>query len=131
MQGYTHLIEVEGVPHRISRADSGIVRAPGPAMVVGLGVKAGDYVAAGDRMAVLESMKMELAVTAPFSGTVRQVLVMVNAQVGAGAPLVHVDPARNGSADAEGPPRDVRGDLAAQVEGRSAGVQDPRDSERA
>ncbi len=29
-----------------------------------------------------------------------------------------------------GPPRDVRGDLAAQVAGRSAGVQDPGDSER-
>jgi acetyl/propionyl-CoA carboxylase alpha subunit/acetyl-CoA carboxylase carboxyltransferase component len=102
VQGYTHLVEVDGVPHRISRADSGIVRAPGPAMVVGLSVKGGDYVAAGDRLAVLESMKMELAVTAPFSGTVRQVLVMANAQVGAGAPLVHVDPAREGGADAEG-----------------------------
>ncbi len=102
VQGFTHLVEVDGVPHRISRADAGIVRAPGPAMVVSLSVKGGDFVAAGDRLAVLESMKMELAVTAPFSGTVRQVLVMANAQVGAGAPLVHVDPARDGDADAEG-----------------------------
>ncbi len=102
VEGYTHLVEVDGVSHRISRADAGIVRAPGPAMVVGLSVKAGEHVAAGDRLAVLESMKMELAVTAPFSGTVRQVLVMANAQVGAGAPLVHVDPARDGDADAEG-----------------------------
>ena len=98
VQGYTHLVEVDGVPHRISRADAGIVRAPGPAMVIGLGVKAGDYVTAGERLAVLESMKMELAVTAPFSGTVRQVMVTVNAQVGAGAPLVHVDAAREGDA---------------------------------
>ena len=36
---------------------------------------------------MLESMKMELAITAPFSGTVRQVMVMANAQVGAGTPL--------------------------------------------
>ena len=59
VQGYTHLVEVDGVPHRISRADAGIVRAPGPAIVVGVSVKAGDHVAAGDRLAVLESMKME------------------------------------------------------------------------
>jgi acetyl/propionyl-CoA carboxylase alpha subunit/acetyl-CoA carboxylase carboxyltransferase component len=102
VQGFTHLVEVDGVPHRISRADAGIVRAAGPAIVVAVGVKAGEFVAAGDRLAVLESMKMELAVTAPFSGVVRQVLVMPNAQVPAGAPLVHVDAARSGDGDAEG-----------------------------
>ncbi len=91
VQGDTHLVEVDGIPHRISRADAGIVRAPGPAIVVGVNVRAGERVAAGDRLAVLESMKMELAVTAPFSGTVRQVMVMANAQVGAGTPLLHVD----------------------------------------
>jgi acetyl/propionyl-CoA carboxylase alpha subunit/acetyl-CoA carboxylase carboxyltransferase component len=91
VQGSTHLVEVDGIPHRISRADAGLVRAPGPAIVVSVNAKAGDRVAAGDRLAVLESMKMELAVTAPFSGTVRQVLVMPNAQVGATTPLVHVD----------------------------------------
>src|SRR5450756_900930 len=90
------------VPHRISRADAGIVRAPGPAMVVGVNVKAGDHVSAGDRLAVLESMKMELAVTAPFSGTIRHVMVMANAQVGAGTPLLHVDAARDESGDEEG-----------------------------
>jgi acetyl/propionyl-CoA carboxylase alpha subunit/acetyl-CoA carboxylase carboxyltransferase component len=99
VQGYTHLVEVDGIPHRISRADAGIVRAPGPAMVVSVSVKPGDRVAAGDRMAVLESMKMELAVTAPFSGTVRQVLVMANAQVGATTPLVHVDAAGEDAGD--------------------------------
>jgi len=102
VQGYTHLVEVDGIPHRISRADAGIVRAPGPAMVVGINVKVGDHVAAGDRLAVLEAMKMELAVTAPFSGTVRQVMVMANAQVGAGTPLLHVDAARDRGGDPEG-----------------------------
>jgi acetyl/propionyl-CoA carboxylase alpha subunit/acetyl-CoA carboxylase carboxyltransferase component len=101
VQGYTHLVEVDGVPHRISRTDAGIVRAPGPAIVVGVAVRAGDHVTAGERLAVLESMKMEMAVTAPFSGTVRQVMAMANAQVGAGTPLLHVDADRD-SADAEG-----------------------------
>ncbi len=93
VQGYTHLVEVDGIPHRISRADAGLVRAPGPAIVVAVIVKPGDRVSAGDRLAVLESMKMEMAVIAPFSGVVRQVLVMANAQVGATTPLVHVDAA--------------------------------------
>ncbi|MBP1636210.1 MAG: Methylcrotonyl-CoA carboxylase biotin-containing subunit protein, partial [Acidobacteria bacterium] len=91
VEGDTHLVEVEGIPHRISRADAGLVRAPGPAVVVTVPVRQGDRVAAGDRLAVLESMKMELTVSAPFAGIVRQVLVLPNAQVGAGAPLVHVE----------------------------------------
>ena len=91
VQGYTHLVEVDGVPHRISRADAGLVRAPGPAVVVALAVKPGDHVTAGQRLIVLESMKMETTVAAPFSGVVRQVHVMANGQVGAGAPLVQVD----------------------------------------
>jgi acetyl/propionyl-CoA carboxylase alpha subunit/acetyl-CoA carboxylase carboxyltransferase component len=102
VQGDTHLVEVDGVPHRISRADAGIVRAPGPAIVVSVNVKPGSHVFAGDRMAVLESMKMEMAVTAPFSGVVRQVMVMANAQVGAGSPLVHVDATTEPGVDAEG-----------------------------
>ena len=88
-------------------------------------VKAGDYVAAGDRLAVLESMKMELAVTAPFSGTVRQVLVMANAQVGAGAPLRSRRSGAGRRRRRRGTPGDVRGDLAAQGAAGSAGVAGP------
>jgi acetyl/propionyl-CoA carboxylase alpha subunit/acetyl-CoA carboxylase carboxyltransferase component len=102
VQGYTHLVEVDGVPHRISRADAGIVRAPGPAIVVAVSVKAGDHVAAGERLAVLESMKMEMVVAAPFSGTVRQVMVMANGQVGAGTPILHVDADSDAATGAEG-----------------------------
>ncbi len=91
VDGDSHLVEVDGIPHRISRADAGLVRAPGPAVVVAVTVRPGDRVAAGERLAVLESMKMEMAVPAPFAGIVRQVLVLPNAQVGAGAPLVHVE----------------------------------------
>ena len=54
--------------------------------------RAGDEVAAGDVVAVLESMKMELSLTAPFAGRVRQVLVAPNVQVGAHAPLLRLDP---------------------------------------
>ena len=42
-------------------------------------------VEAGQTIVVLESMKMETAVRAPFAGRVREVLAVVNAQVDAGA----------------------------------------------
>ena len=103
MSGYTLLIEVEGIPHAISRADEGVVRAGSPAVVVSLHVDPGDEVAAGDRLVMVEAMKMETAVSAPFAGTVRQVFVLPNSQVGPGTPLVHLDAAADGRARRAGP----------------------------
>ena len=90
-QGSRHLVEVDGVPHRFSRADAGIVRAEAPAVVVSLAVKPGDEVKAGDALAVLEAMKMETTVVAPFAGRVRGLLVTANMQVAPGTPLVQLD----------------------------------------
>ncbi|HNV04157.1 MAG TPA: carboxyl transferase domain-containing protein [Vicinamibacterales bacterium] len=120
--GYTLLIEVEGVPHAIFRADEGIVRASSPAVVVSVHVQPGDEVAAGERLAVLEAMKMETAVAAPFAGTVRQVFVLPNSQVGAGAPLVHLDAARDERGRRAGPRVvfDGRSHAAARPGGRQA-----------
>ena len=86
-----HLVEVDGVGHRIAREETGVVRAPAPAVVVAVQVTAGDKVEAGATVAVLESMKMETAVRAPRSGRVREVLAVVNSQVDAGAPLLRLD----------------------------------------
>lgn len=91
-QGSSYRIEVDGFAHRIDRDDGGIVRAPSPAVVVSIAVKPGDTVTAGDRLAVIEAMKMEMQVTAPFSGKVRQVLAIPNVQVSPGAPLVQIEP---------------------------------------
>ncbi|HEY6886864.1 MAG TPA: biotin carboxylase N-terminal domain-containing protein, partial [Solirubrobacter sp.] len=91
-QGADLLVEVEGVSHRVTRDDGGFVRSHGPAVVVALPVAPGDEVAAGDVVAVVESMKMELSLTAPFAGRVRQLLVAPNVQVGAHAPLLRLDP---------------------------------------
>ena len=90
-QGMNSRIEVDGVSHRVDRDDGGIVHAPAPAVVVSVAVKPGDIVAAGDRLAVLEAMKMETQVVAPFSGKVRQVMTMANVQVDTGAPLVQIE----------------------------------------
>ena len=87
------IIEVDGVPHVITRHGGSRVRAPAPAFVAAVRVAPGDAVRAGDPLVVVESMKMETAITAPFSGTVRGVLASVNTHVEAGTPLVQLQPA--------------------------------------
>src|SRR6185369_11504978 len=83
-QGSGYRMAVDGVSHLIDRDDGGIVRAPSPAVVVSVAVKPGQMVDAGERLAVLEAMKMEMQVTAPFSGRVRQVMAIPNVQVSPG-----------------------------------------------
>ena len=92
VQGSSYRIEVDGVSHKIDRDDGGVVHAPSPSVVVSIAVKPGDSVAAGDRLLVLEAMKMEMQVLAPFCGKIRHVMTMRNVQVDAGAPLVQIDP---------------------------------------
>ena len=98
----THLVEVDGVSHRITRDEAGVVRAPAPAVVVGVRVSVGQEVEAGETIVVLESMKMETPVRAPHTGRVREVLVSVNTQVDAGAALLSVDRVGEDSAEVTG-----------------------------
>jgi acetyl/propionyl-CoA carboxylase alpha subunit/acetyl-CoA carboxylase carboxyltransferase component len=86
------LVEVNGVPHRVSRDEGGLVRAHAPGVVVAIPVSAGDEVQAGDVVAVTESMKMETSLTAPVHGRVREVLVGSNVHVSAGRPLLQIEP---------------------------------------
>jgi acetyl/propionyl-CoA carboxylase alpha subunit/acetyl-CoA carboxylase carboxyltransferase component len=90
--GVNYLVEIDGVPHRISRDDSGIVRSPTPAVVVNIAVAPGDEVERGDTLAILEAMKLEMRVTAPFPGTVSVIEASANEQVDAGAPLFRLKP---------------------------------------
>ncbi|HEX6203355.1 MAG TPA: biotin/lipoyl-containing protein, partial [Thermoanaerobaculia bacterium] len=92
LQGVDQLVEVDGVPHRISHGDAGVVRSPAPAVVVSLAVAAGDHVEPGQRLAMIEAMKMETAVVAEFAGRVAKVVVRPNVQVAAGAPLMVIEP---------------------------------------
>lgn len=91
IQGTKARIEVDGISHQVDRDDGGVVHAPMPAVVVSIAVKPGDVVAAGDRLAVLEAMKMETQLVAPLSGKVRQVMIMPNVQVNTGAPLFQIE----------------------------------------
>ena len=108
-QGAQLLIEVNGVPHRVSRDDRGFVRSLAPAVVVSIPVAPGDEVARGDVVAVLESMKMESSLTAPFPGRVREVLVRPNVQVLAQAPLLQLDPLEGRGGAQSDPARLLRG----------------------
>jgi len=103
--GPDHLVEVEGVAHRVSRDEGGIVRAPAPALVVAVSVAPGDEVEAGSPVALLEAMKMEMQIVATHAGRVREVLVAGNVHVDAGAPLLRVEPRPAEDAKAPGTPR--------------------------
>jgi len=78
---------------RASRGD-GDRRAGGPVLslmpgkIVRVLVKAGDEVAEGQDLLVVEAMKMENAVQAPSAGRVQELLVAPGDAVEAGAPLV-------------------------------------------
>ncbi len=111
-QGTDYLIEVDGAVHRLSGGEAGLVRAPAAAMVVAIPVQAGDEVAEGDVVAVVESMKLETALQAPASGRVAEVLADVNTQVEAGTKLIRIEP--DAGQDAEGEPDpDQRASLSA------------------
>ncbi|WP_428263996.1 carboxyl transferase domain-containing protein [Haliangium sp.] len=105
-EGASSLIEVDGVPHRISHDSAGVVRSPAPAVVVSVAVQAGDEVEIGDRLAVLEAMKTEMPIVAKFAGRVREVLVQNNVQVPPGAPLLVIDAPEGEGASAAATPVD-------------------------
>jgi acetyl/propionyl-CoA carboxylase alpha subunit/acetyl-CoA carboxylase carboxyltransferase component len=92
VDGLRHLVEVDGVPHLVQREPAGMVVSPMPAVVVAIPVRVGDRVSAGEPVARLESMKVEMVVPAPSAGVVREVVAVANAQVDAGAPLVRLEP---------------------------------------
>ncbi len=84
-------VDVDSVSHKVTRDEGGVVRSPAPAVVVAVRAAAGTEVQTGDTVLVLESMKMETHVRAPYAGRVREILATVNSQVDAGAALARID----------------------------------------
>ncbi|MBF6210377.1 ATP-grasp domain-containing protein [Nocardia puris] len=117
VQGTVHVVEVDGVAHRVSRAEGGAVRAPAPALVVATPVPVGGEVAAGDPVIVLESMKMETVLPAPFDGRIRNLAVSVGSQVVTGTLLAQLDPVGEEAAPEAAEPVDLMlpPDVAADV----------------
>ncbi|WP_150239484.1 ATP-binding protein [Nocardiopsis quinghaiensis] len=99
--GPIHLVEVDGVTHRVSRDEGGVVRSPAPALVVATPLEVGAEVEADAPVLVLESMKMETVLRAPFRARLRECVVSVGSQVETGAPLLRLEPLAE-DAEAEG-----------------------------
>jgi len=72
-------------------ASDGSLRAPMPGKIVATPAKAGDTVTKGQPVIVLEAMKMEHALVAPFDGVIGAVNANVGDQVGADAVLATVE----------------------------------------
>ncbi|MDX6682702.1 MAG: acetyl-CoA/propionyl-CoA carboxylase, biotin carboxylase, biotin carboxyl carrier protein [Solirubrobacteraceae bacterium] len=81
----------EATELRAAGHDAGAsLSAPMPGSVLLVHAQAGDSVAAGDVLVVLESMKMELQVAAPAAGTVERVAVAAGDRVASGQLLVEI-----------------------------------------
>ena len=90
--GPVHQVEVDGVAHRVSLDEGGVIRSPAPALVVATPLGVGDEAEANAPILVLESMKMETVLRAPFRARVKESLVSVGSQVEAGAALLRLEP---------------------------------------
>ena len=96
------LVFERGSAHRVSfarergtgqaAAADGAILAPMPGKVIAVDVADGQQVKAGDRLMVLEAMKMEHALTAPFDGTVTELAAITGGQVQVEAVLCVVEP---------------------------------------
>ena len=68
----------------VAAAGATKLTAPMPGTILGVNVKEGEAVKAGQAIFVLEAMKMESDVVAPVDGTVRGIAVAKGASVSAG-----------------------------------------------
>ncbi|WKC38266.1 carboxyl transferase domain-containing protein [Ectopseudomonas chengduensis] len=103
--------------------------APSAGVLVSLEVAEGDAVATGQRIAVLEAMKMEFEVRAEHSGIVRALTVAPGDAIGDGQALVFLEPAEVDGLDSHGEQEvdlaHIRADLAEVLE-RHARLTDAR-----
>jgi len=85
--------DVRGTGHH--HAHDGDILSPMPGKVIAVDVAKGDRVTAGQRLMVLEAMKMEHALTAPFDGTVTEINASEGAQVQVEALLARIENAED------------------------------------
>jgi 3-methylcrotonyl-CoA carboxylase alpha subunit len=78
-------------------AGDGTVVSPMPGVVAAVNVRAGDAVTRGQRLLVVEAMKMEHALLAPFDGTVISLHAEAGQHVAEGTLLVRVETKRKPS----------------------------------
>ena len=91
LEGRVFVVQPDEAPVGPRHRDEAALAAPMPATVVAINVTSGQNVKAGDALVVLEAMKMELAVTAPYDGRVRRVACRVGELVQPGVPLIELE----------------------------------------
>ena len=88
-RGATQITAIDLLAHAgEAAAEGGRLTAPMPGKVVSFAVKAGDTVAKGQPLAVMEAMKMEHTIAAPADGVVQELLYAPGDQVAEGAELL-------------------------------------------
>ena len=88
-EGATQIVAIDLLAHSgEAAAEGGRLTAPMPGKVVSFAVKAGDKVAKGQALAVMEAMKMEHTIAAPVDGVVQELMYAPGDQVTEGAELL-------------------------------------------
>ncbi|MDH3302735.1 MAG: carbamoyl-phosphate synthase large subunit [Acidimicrobiia bacterium] len=122
--------EAEGVDPGEEIHDGHAVVAPLQGTIVAVDVDAGEEVAPGTQLVVIEAMKMEHAVIAPTGGIVTAVTVAVGDLVFEGHRLLTVEPADVGPATTETVDEvdldHIRPDLAESIERHGYGLDENR-----
>ena len=80
-------------------AGSGVVTAPMHGQLLEILVKEGDTVARGDKLAVLEAMKMQHQIVAEVSGVVKAVMATAGVQIAADERILEIEPAEQEAED--------------------------------
>lgn len=86
-RGRTYLVEKPS-RRRVAESSNGEIRAPMPGQIVDVLRKSGDLVVKGDRLIVLEAMKMQQPILAISEGKILEILVKLGDQVEDGQILV-------------------------------------------
>ena len=74
-----------------SPSAAGAVRTPLPGVILEVSVKVGDTVKRGQKVMILEAMKMENSITTDYAGTVKQILVAEGQTVATDAVLMEIE----------------------------------------
>tara|TARA_B100001175_G_C19513042_1_gene645206 strand:+ start:4560 stop:4997 length:438 start_codon:yes stop_codon:yes gene_type:complete len=102
VEGQIFSIEVEGGDSDISSTrkrkgsrktrKSGVVSSSIPGKIVSLSINAGDIVAEGDVIMILEAMKMQNEIQAPISGEIIELNCRTGDSIEANSPLLVIEP---------------------------------------
>lgn len=119
-------LEIDGHPLRFGSQTAGQVRSGTPAVVVAIQVEVGETVRVGQRLGLLEAMKMEIGFQAPVAGTVKEILAQKGQQVAAGDAILVIEESAAEAGDDNGR---TRLSLPAQVDPLALLFRSETDSE--